>query len=320
MNAGIIFKRGCTLAVAGMLVMPAAACTNTEAPGGTAAPAAKANVAGIGAGGKEAANSVQTDPAVAALLPADVRSNGTLRLVTDPTYAPMDYTDEQGNIVGLEPDMAVAVAKKMGLKAEISKGDFNGILAGIQSKRYDASWAAFSITPDRMAKVNMVSYLNGGTSVMVRKGETGIVNATDLCGMTVTAQTGTTQALTVLPSFQAACQAAGKPEIKPLLLPQQDSANQAVASNRAQAMLADAALVAYYAQEQPDAFQHVQSILVDPSLAGAVMAKESTELAAAFKAAVNSLMKDGTYATILNAWGLKGSAIPASEINPAPKA
>ena len=300
-----------------LLVFTLAACTNSETPE-PVANASGGTVQALGEGGQAAAKSVQADPAVQALLPVDVKAAGSMKLVTDPTYAPIDFTDNNGNIIGLEPDMALAVANKMGITIDITKGDFNGILAGLESKRYDASWAAFSITPDRTKVVDMVSFMQGGTSVIVKKGTEGDFHEIlDLCGKTVTAQTGTTQALTVMPSFEKACVDAGKDPITPLLLPQQDSANQAIASNRAQAMLADNPLTAYYSQIQPDAFAQIDSILVDPALMGVAMPKGDGQLSKAFQAAIQSLMDDGTYGKIMGAWNLTAASVDKSEINPA---
>ncbi|MFJ3956736.1 ABC transporter substrate-binding protein [Arthrobacter sp. NPDC090010] len=301
------------------LVAGTSACTNTETPTPAAGTGDGSSAAqGVGAGGRAAAEAVQTDPAVEALVPAALKQKGTLSLVTDPTYAPITFTDSTGAIVGLEPDLALAVARKMGLKSEFSKGDFNGIIAGIQAKRYDASWAAFSITPDREAQVNMVSYMKGGTSVMVKKGNPDkVAQMLDLCGKTVAAQTGTTQALSVLPEFQKQCSDAGKGQITPLILPQQDNVNQAVSTGRAQAMAADNALVAYYAQLQPDVFTPVDSILVEPAVSGVISPKDDQGLAQAFQKAISSLMADGSYQKILGAWGMSASEITSSQINPA---
>jgi polar amino acid transport system substrate-binding protein len=159
--------------------------------------------------------------------------------------------------------------------------------------------------------------MQSGTSVMVKKGNEGQYHdVLDLCGKTVTAQTGTTQALNVLPKFERQCTDAGKPAITPLLLPQQDSANQSIAANRAQAMLADNALTAYYSQIQPDAYAQIASILVEPSLAGVAMAKGDGGLSKAFQKALQSLIDDGTYGKIMAAWNLAPSAIKTAEINP----
>ncbi|MDQ4503871.1 ABC transporter substrate-binding protein [Sinomonas sp. ASV322] len=303
------------------LVAGTAACTNTESPAAVSgnAPSGSASApTGVGAGGRAAAGAVKADPAVQALVPDAFKSKGTLQLVTDPTYAPIDFTDDQGNIVGLEPDLAVAAANKMGLKVNFNKGDFNGIIAGIQARRYDASWAAFSVTADREQQVNMVSYQNAGTAIMVKHGNPDkVAQVTDLCGKTVAAQTGTTQALTDLPTFQKQCSDAGKPQITELILPQQDNVNQAVQTGRAAAMAADNALVAYYSQLQPDLFSQVDSILVDTAPEAVIVHKEDTALAKAFKAAIDSLIADGTYGKIMGAWNLGSSKVTSAAVNPA---
>lgn len=315
MTKSTLFTRSGLVAVSALLVLASTSCTNSETPT-PAVDSSGAAMPVLGAGGQDTALSIKPDAKVQSLVPANLVADG-MKLVTDPTYAPIDFTDSTGKIIGLEPDMALAVANKMGVKIEITKGDFNGILAGLQSKRYDASWAAFSITPARTEVVDMVSFMKSGTSVMVKKGTEGnFKDVLDLCGKTVTAQTGTTQALTVMPDFIKQCADAGKPAITPLLLPQQDSANQSIASNRAQAMLADNSLTAYYSQIQPDAFAQIDSILVEPSLAGVAMAKGDGALAKAFQAAIQSLIDDGSYAKIMAAWNLTPSSVTAAEINP----
>ena len=168
-----------------------------------------------------------------------------------------------------------------------------------------------------LAVVDMVSYLSAGSAVMVQPGTEGeIASIDDLCGLTLAVQTGTVQALEVLPSFEQHCSDQSLPAIDPLVVPQQDSANQAVASGRADAMIADNALVAYYAQVQPDAYAAVPGILVDPAPLAVVVPKGDASLAPAFQAALQSLIDDGTYAEILDAWSLADAAIDSAEINP----
>jgi polar amino acid transport system substrate-binding protein len=324
-----MIKQRRVLAVAGAALVASmllAGCTNTEAaapaaPAGSEdagdATAAPSGEAALGTGGRELAEGVEVDEDVAALVPAAIADAGVMSIVTDPTYAPMDFTDEAGEIIGLEPDMAVAVAARMGLDVEFASADFNGILAGIESNRYDASWGAWSVTPERAAVVDMVSYLNAGSAVMVQPGSEGdYASIDDLCGLTLAVQTGTVQALDVLPAFEQNCTDKALPEIEPLVVPQQDSANQAVASGRADAMIADNALVAYYAQVQPDAYAAVPGILVDPAPLAVVAPKGEESLAPAFQAALQSLIDDGTYAEILEAWGLADAALESAEINP----
>lgn len=308
------FARTATVAVAGLLLASLTACTNTE--GGAVSDGSAPASTGLGAGGNEIAASVQLDPAVAALVPQRILDAGILELVTDPTYAPIDFTDDNGDIIGLEPDLALAVGNKMGVEINISKADFNGILAGLESRRWDASWAAFSVTEDRTKVVDMVSFMAAGTAVMTKKGDEGdIADIADLCGLTIAVQTGTSQALSVMPTFEKMCIDEGLEKITPLVVPQQDSANQAVTSGRADAMIADNALVAYYAQVQPESYAAVTGILVEPVLIGVAMPKGDDGLAEAFQAGIQSLMDDGSYLEILTAWSLQDSKTDTAEIN-----
>ncbi|QIM15984.1 ABC transporter substrate-binding protein [Leucobacter insecticola] len=305
------------IAAGALLFSGLVACSNTDEPASTDGSSENAEAA-LGTGGREIAEAVKEDPAVAALVPEAIRGKGTLKLVTDPTYAPIDFTDDAGNIVGLEPDFALATARRMGLEIDNSKADFNGIIAGLESNRYDASWAAFSITPDRTAVVDMVSFMNAGTAVMTQKGKEGeIKSEEDLCGLTIAVQTGTTQALEVMPKFEQMCKDKGLAAIDPLVVPQQDSANQSVTSGRAQAMIADNSLVAYYSQIKPTVYAAVPGILVEPALIGVAMPRiDDSRLAEAYRAAIQSLIDDGTYQEILEAWSLGDTAIETAEINP----
>lgn len=163
----------------------------------------------------------------------------------------------------------------------------------------------------------MVSYMSGSTAVMTQKGNPHNITSEDsLCGLTVSVQTGTTQALSAVPAFEKNCKDKGLKPLTPMVVPQQDSANQALISGRAQAMVADRSLVAYYTLLKPDAYAIAPGISVDPSLVGVAMPKEDSTLAKAFQAGLQSIIDDGTYLKILTAWNLQDAAVKTSEINP----
>jgi len=144
----------------------------------------------------------------------------------------------------------------------------------------------------------------------------GIKTAADLCGRTVSAQTGTTQAQQVMDKLQADCAASGKPKIEMLQLPQQTNVNQSVATGRADALLADNKLVGYQAQLQPGVFEAVSGILIQPVKAGVAVPKDKTQLANALAAAFDAIIADGTYGQILARWQNSDAAMPQAEINP----
>ena len=259
----------------------------------------------------------QKDDALLARFPEAIRTSGVLTLAADPTYPPSTFKDPQGTIVGISADFAAAVKARTGLDVKWVEVPFDGMLAGLRAHRFDASWSGWNVTAERLQVLNIVTYMNGGTSVLVKKGNTaGIAQETDLCGRTVTAQTGTFQAQTVLENLQAECGKAGRPAVVPLLIPQQTNVNQALATGRADVALADNTLVAYQARVQPDLFEAVPSILIAPRRVGVATPKDATQLADALAATYNALIADGTYAAILDRWGISNSAVAAAEVNP----
>lgn len=288
-------------------------CTsNTEEP--PAGSDGESTAGEIPTAGRDAAEAVEAMPAVQELVPDALLEAGTIRIVTDPTYAPMDFTDEQGNIVGLDADVAIAAANAMGLEIEWSTVTFDGILAGIEADRYDATFSSFSVTEERLAAVDMVSYFASGSAIMVPAGNpNGIASEQDLCGKSVAVQSGTTQALEIVPAIDEACDE----PINLMIMPAQDNANQALASGRADAVVADNALISYYAQLQPDAFEFVDGVLLDPAPIGVAMPQkpEGETLTLAFEAAFQALIDDGTYAAIFEAWELQDSMLEAPAIN-----
>ncbi|MCR5576561.1 MAG: transporter substrate-binding domain-containing protein [Oscillospiraceae bacterium] len=78
---------------------------------------------------------------------------GVLRLATDPTYAPMEYYRD-GEIVGLEIDMAARFCLASGYGLELVPMTFDGILPAVQSGKADFAASCFSITEERMESVN----------------------------------------------------------------------------------------------------------------------------------------------------------------------
>lgn len=288
-------------------------CTsNTEEP--PAGSDGESSVDEIPTAGRDAAEAVEVNADVEALVPQALLDAGKIRIVTDPTYAPMDFTDENGDIVGLDSDIAIAAVNAMGLEIEWSTVTFDGILAGIEADRYDATFSSFSVTDERLEAVDMVSYFSSGSAIMVASGNPSeIASESDLCGKSIAVQSGTTQALEILPAIDETCDE----PIDLMIRPAQDNANQALASGRADAVVADNALISYYAQLQPDAFEFIDGILLDPAPIGVAVPQkpEGETLTLAFEAAFQSIIDDGTYAKIFEAWELQDSMLDAPAIN-----
>jgi L-cystine transport system substrate-binding protein len=124
---------------------------------------------------------------------AQVKSRGTLRVALEGTYPPFDYLDSSGNLVGFEVDLADALTKRLGVKPDFVPTKWDGILAGLDSGRYDVIMNQVTITPDRRNKYDFSApYTISGIQIITLKGEASkITKPADLAGKTVGVGLGT---------------------------------------------------------------------------------------------------------------------------------
>ena len=256
------------------------------------------------------------DEALAAKVPAELKSDGKIVLGTDPTYAPNQFLETDGKtITGWDTELFNAVAAKLGLKTEWQAAKFDAIIPGVQSGKYEGGVSSFTINDERKKQVNMVSYFSAGTQWGTKKGNPSGVQPDNACGKRVAVQTATVQETEDLPKRQAACKSAGKPAIIIDSYQAQDQATAAVVSGKDDAMLADSPVLAY-AVKQTNGQLELLGDIYDSAPYGYVIKKDQTEFAQAVADAVKALISDGTYKTILEKWGVQGGAIDNPAVNP----
>jgi polar amino acid transport system substrate-binding protein len=252
--------------------------------------------------------SVQTDPSIAGQVPADIKSKGTLTVAADATYAPDEFIASDGKtVIGMDADLATAIAEVMGLKASLVNAPFDSIIPGIAANKYDLGMSSFTDTLDREKTVDFVTYATAGTGFYVNAdGGPDISSLDDLCGHTVAAETGTTQVDDSKAQSQK-CTGAGKPAVSVQALPDQNAVNLALSSGRAEVAMADQP-VAAYAVKQSDGKFKTSGTSYGNAPYGIAMSKDSG-LAPPVLAAVKSLIADGTYGKIFDYWGLQSDKI-----------
>jgi polar amino acid transport system substrate-binding protein len=256
------------------------------------------------------------DDALAAKVPDAIKSDGKILIGTDASYAPNEFLDTDGKtVIGFDVDLFNAVAAKLGLETEWQSATFDAIIPGVQSGKYEMGISSFTINDDRKQQVNMVSYFSAGTQWATKAGNPTGIQPDDACGKKVAVQTNTVQDTEDLPERQEACQRAGKPEITVERYQRQDQATAAVVSGKDDAMLADSPVTAY-AVEQTNGQLELLGDIYDAAPYGYVIKKDQTEYAQAVADAVNALISDGTYRTILEKWGVEAGAIETAAVNP----
>ncbi len=256
------------------------------------------------------------DEEAAAMVPQEIKDKGTLTVGTDASYAPSEFLAGDGKTIeGFDIDLFTAVAKKLDLKVEFVNAKFDSIITGVQGGKYDIGVSSFTVNPERMQQVNMVSYFNAGTQWASAPGNPEKVDPNKPCNATVAVQKGTVQQEEDLPPKIAACKKAGTPMRDPLVYTGQDQATAAVASGKADAMLADSPVVAYAVDQSKGKLEALGDIY-DAAPYGYVLPKDQTKMAEAIVAALESLDKDGGYLDALKPWGVEDGAINDFAVNP----
>ncbi len=286
----------------GIAALALSACSSsTSSSGGSESPSA--------------VPSVSANETLAAKVPADIKSTGKLEFGTDASYAPSEFLAEDGTtIVGFDVDLGNAIAQKLGLQGNWTAAQFDSIIVGVQSGKYNAGMSSFTINAEREKQVNMVSYFDAGTMWAVPTGNPGGVTVEDPCGKNIAVQKATVQAEEI-EATDKKCQADGKAAINIQPYNLQSDATTAVVSGKSDAMLADSPVTAYAIQQSGGKLEQLGDIYGTAPY-GVVVAKDQTEFADAISGAINELIADGTYQQILDNWGVGSGAISKSVVNP----
>lgn len=256
------------------------------------------------------------DTKLAARVPEAVKSDGKIVVGVDATYAPSEFLAEDGKtVVGFDIDLFDAVAAKLGLKTTWTPAPFDAIIPGTDSGKYEVGVSSFTINPDRLKTVNMVSYFDAGTQWATKKGNPTGIQPDSACGHKVAVQRGTVQYTDDLLKRQQTCKSAGKAAIRIDQYQGQDQATASVVSGKDEAMLADSPVVAYAVKQTGGKLETLGDIY-DAAPYGYVVPKDQTALAKVLSDAVQSLIDDGTYGKILKKWGVEQGAITSSAVNP----
>lgn len=244
--------------------------------------------------------------AIRAQVPADLRAAGTLKVGSDLAFEPMVYV-ENGKQVGFEVELIGALADRMGLKVEIIQTPWAELRERVVSGQLHATIATMTDTAKRQQEVNFVDYLNVGSSIVVRKGVTGVETLADLCGYRVA----------VLPDsiYQELAEGQSKrcPAGRPIRLVLDAKSDAAVLAGRADAYLHDYPIAVVAAKKNPGL--EVVGDQIEAAPFGIAVAKNQDGLLKAIQAALFELFRDGTYDELLKKWGITEGSLKTGAIN-----
>ena len=294
------------LLVISLLVATLAACGGTSDNAQTTAPPSS-DLSGV-----------KKDDKLAALVPAEIASGGKLRVGSNIQNPPNNFYDQDGKTpMGSEVDLIKAIAARLGLKAEHSDMAFSSLITSLETGRVDVTMAAMNDTAERQQKIDFVDYFTSGITIMVQKGNPAQVKGPDdLCGKGVAVNLGSSQEQFANEQSQK-CQAQGKPEVQ-LSVTDSDTGNQnQLRTGRVAAILNDLPTAVYVAKTAGDGayFEVVPLAPINGGPYGIGVNKKNAKLSEAIKAALQSLIDDGTYDKIVTTWDIKQGAITKAAIN-----
>jgi polar amino acid transport system substrate-binding protein len=265
------------------------------------------------AGAAGAGGGTGVNPKVAAEVPSKYKGK-TLTVAADATYAPNEFIASNGKtVVGMDPDLAKALAGVMGIKVKVVNATFDSIIPGLQSGKYDLGMSSFTDTKARQKVVDFVTYFSAGTSFYVKaQGGPAISGLASLCGHKVAAEKGTTQQADST-AQSAKCKKAGKAAVTVLVFPDQNGVNLALSSGRADVAMADSPVAAYQVKQSHGTFK-VSGKSYGTAPYGIAIPKQSG-LAKPVLDALKVLIANGSYKKILTTWGIQQGAISNPKIN-----
>jgi polar amino acid transport system substrate-binding protein len=255
------------------------------------------------------------DSALAAMVPDAIKSDGKITIGVDATYAPSEFLDTDGKtVIGFDVDLFDAVAAKLGLQTEWIPAPFDNIIPSVQSGKYEIGVSSFTINADREKQVDMVSYFSAGTQWATQTGNPQNVQPDAACGKKVAVQKATVQ-VDDITARSKTCTDAGKPKITIDQYQGQDQATSAVVSGKDDAMLADSPVIAYAVQQTSGKLALLGDIY-DSAPYGYVIKQGQGQFGQALVGALEALMQDGTYKSVLDKWNVSQGAIDNPAVNP----
>ncbi|MBV2143194.1 amino acid ABC transporter substrate-binding protein [Falsochrobactrum sp. TDYN1] len=214
-----------------------------------------------------------------------IKAAGVLKIGTEGTYAPFTYHDKDNKLVGFDVEIGEAVAAKLGVKPQFVEGKWDGLIAGLDSKRYDAVINQVGITEERQKKFNFSNpYIVSKVVLIVNDKNDTIKNFADLKGKKAA------QSLTS--NYGKLAKESGAELVATDGF---DQSIQLVLTGRADATLNDSLSYLDFKKQQPDAPVKVVAEKENADASGIIVRKGDDDLVAALNKALDEIKTDGTY-------------------------
>ncbi len=239
-------------------------------------------------GGDDAASG---SAAATADLLDQITDRGSMVFATEGTWSPWTFHNEAGELTGYDIEVARSIAAELGVEAEFAEGEWDGLLAGLDSGRYDTMANGVSVTSEREEKYDFTEPYAYNRIVVITTGDSAIASMDDLAGKTTANTLGSSYA--ILAESHGATNT-GVDDFNQTI--------QLLESGRIDATLNDEVVFYDYMNQHPDADLKIAAENDEPTHVAFPLRKEAAteSLLAAMNEAIAALREDGTLAALSN--------------------
>lgn len=277
-----------------------AACSNPETEN-AAVPG------GESASERETRGELEPIAELADAVPADIREEGTLAFGITSTNMPAQFTDADGNSIGVVVELYEMAAQLLDLEADFDTVTFDALQPGLESGRYDI--VTQGVNEERAALFDIISlYSNGFGTIAHASSDRGEIDfRTELCGESVAVTRGTLIETLISGDVQDACTEAGEPAIDISAYGDNSGVVLAVTSEQNELGVLETVVANGYAAQNDD----MQVISDEPfNTSGAAISPDYPELTEPFRNALLHLVDEGIYQEVMENYGIGEQTIP----------
>ncbi|MCM3706370.1 MULTISPECIES: transporter substrate-binding domain-containing protein [Cytobacillus] len=204
-------------------------------------------------------------------------------------YPPFNYINDKNELDGFDVDISKEIAKRLGVEFKPVTTEWDAIITGLLTKKYDIILGSLSITDERKEKVDFVHYYTSGGAIIVPE-NSKINKGKDLDGVTVGVGLGTTfEEKAIELGADVKTYSAGA------------DAFTDMGNGRLEAVISDKLMSAYAIKTKGYPYKIAdESLFVDE--VGIAIRKDNPELTEEIQKIIDEMKEDGTYTEISEKW------------------
>ena len=254
----------------------------------TALSAAGASALALALAACGSSSSSTSDSSAAADKLQAIKDAGKIRIGFEGTFAPWNYHNEAGELVGMEKEIGDLIAADLGVTAEYTETPWDSLIAGVDADRYDIVINNVSPTEERKQKYDF------SNPYVTSEGKVAVLQDSEL--QTIADLNGATAASSETSNFRTLLEEAGA---KMTIVTGFDEAIEQVLTGRVDACGNDAVTFAYYQEQHPDApIRLLDGVLGNASEAAILMPKGATTLQTAINDSIAKHLENGDFKAI----------------------